>query len=60
MVWKTSRHYARLMQELEAYENEFPFDGTHALDFAAARRSQQAKYLFVFDFHPSLDLRLTN
>ncbi|KAM0305961.1 hypothetical protein ACHAO8_011007 [Botrytis cinerea] len=45
MVWKTSRHYARLMQELEAYENEFPFDGTHALDFAAARRSQQAKYL---------------
>lgn len=48
------------MQELEAYENEFPFDGTHALDFAAARRSQQAKYLFVFDFHPSLDLRLTN
>ncbi|KAM0147154.1 hypothetical protein ACHAPG_010739 [Botrytis cinerea] len=45
MVWKTSRHYARLMQELEAYENEFPFDGTHALDFAAARRSQQARYL---------------
>ncbi|KAF7854551.1 hypothetical protein EAF04_010360 [Stromatinia cepivora] len=45
MVWKTSRHYARLMQELEAYENEYPFDGTHALDFAAARRSQQAKHL---------------
>ncbi|KAF7927775.1 uncharacterized protein EAE98_006157 [Botrytis deweyae] len=45
MVWKTSRYYARLMQDLEAYENEFPFDGTHALDFAAARRSQQAKYL---------------
>ncbi|KAI9645138.1 Multidrug resistance protein [Ciborinia camelliae] len=33
------------MQELEAYENEYPFDGSHALDFAAARRSQQAKYL---------------
>ncbi|QSZ36007.1 hypothetical protein DSL72_007131 [Monilinia vaccinii-corymbosi] len=44
MVWKTSRHYARLMLDLEAYENEYPFDGSHALDFAAARRSQQAKY----------------
>lgn len=56
MVWKTSRHYARLIQELEAYENEYPFDGSHALDFAAARRSQPAWYLHVYCFQ----LGLTN
>ncbi|KAA8565941.1 hypothetical protein EYC84_009750 [Monilinia fructicola] len=58
MVWKTSRYYARLMLELEAYENEYPFDGSHALDFAAARRSQQAKYLFAS--LSSSDYDLTN
>lgn len=46
------------MLELEAYENEYPFDGSHALDFAAARRSQQAKYLFAS--LSSSDYDLTN
>lgn len=48
MVWRTSYQYSMLMQELEGYENEYPCDSAQATDFAALRRSQQVKHLYVF------------
>lgn len=42
-VWKKSQDRAQLLQDIEAFEREFPVGGEHLEKFLLSRRAQQAK-----------------
>ncbi|KAL2006612.1 hypothetical protein VTN00DRAFT_9280 [Thermoascus crustaceus] len=43
-AWKNSAAYAKLMKEIEEYEQKYPIGGESLNNFVEARRAQQAKY----------------
>lgn len=42
-VWKKSQDRAQLLQDIAAFEREFPVGGEHLGKFLQSRRAQQAK-----------------
>ncbi|KAH8650531.1 ABC transporter CDR4 [Tricladium varicosporioides] len=46
-VWKESQEYARLLHEINEYNNRYPIGGNSVEDFATSRRLQQAKHQHV-------------
>ncbi|KKY22769.1 putative abc [Phaeomoniella chlamydospora] len=42
-AWKNSPEYARLMQNIEAFDQKYPIGGESLKQFEASRRAQQAK-----------------
>ena len=42
-AWKQSKDRARLMQEIEAFEHQYPVGGEHLQKFTHSRKAQQAK-----------------
>ncbi|MCJ1461610.1 hypothetical protein MMC07_000207 [Pseudocyphellaria aurata] len=42
-AWQASEDRARLMQEIEAFEHEYPIGGEHLQTFTRSRKAQQAK-----------------
>lgn len=42
-VWKKSEDYRRLLQDIEAYQQEFPLHGEQLEKFKQSRAAQQAK-----------------
>lgn len=42
-AWKNSAAYAKLMKEIEEYENDYPIGGESYKQFVHARKAQQAK-----------------
>jgi ATP-binding cassette subfamily G (WHITE) protein 2 (PDR) len=43
-AWKSSPEYAKLLQDINAYERSYPLGDEAAADFAASRRAQQARH----------------
>jgi ATP-binding cassette, subfamily G (WHITE), member 2, PDR len=43
-IWKRSTEYARLLEDIAAYDESYPIGGRSVVDFAASRSLQQAKY----------------
>ncbi len=41
-VWKASKEYSRLIMEIEAYNQKYPFGGSSVDEFTASRKAQQA------------------
>jgi hypothetical protein len=41
-AWKMSPEYARLMQDIEKYDQRYPIGGASVVEFAASRNAQQA------------------
>ena len=44
-AWRKSNEYQRLMQDIEAFNNEHPVQGQRYDDFLASRRAQQSKHM---------------
>ncbi|CAL3967330.1 unnamed protein product [Diplocarpon coronariae] len=42
-IWQESSDRRKLLEEITQFEKEFPVEGTHLKQFAAARQAQQAK-----------------
>ncbi|KAK2624440.1 hypothetical protein QTJ16_006390 [Diplocarpon rosae] len=42
-IWQESSDRKKLLEEITQFEKEYPFEGTHLQQFAAARQAQQAK-----------------
>jgi ATP-binding cassette subfamily G (WHITE) protein 2 (PDR) len=45
--WKESATRARLMEELNQYEKEFPMDAEHLERFKESRKAQQSRHQYV-------------
>lgn len=43
-TWQRSTEYARLLEDIAAYNERYPIGGRSAADFAASRSLQQAKH----------------
>ena len=43
-TWKKSTEYAELIEEIKAYDHEFPFGSDSVTTFTASRRAQRSKY----------------
>lgn len=46
-VWKKSEARAKLMQEVEAYEQKYPIGGNSYKQFVASRKAQKSKRQYV-------------
>jgi energy-coupling factor transporter ATP-binding protein EcfA2 len=46
-VWKKSAEYARLKEEIAAFENKHPVNSERYEEFLKSRRAQQSKHMFV-------------
>ncbi|KAK4549777.1 hypothetical protein LTR36_005078 [Oleoguttula mirabilis] len=43
-AWKSSLERKQLMEDIEAYEHKYPYEGEHYDKFVESRRAQQSKY----------------
>jgi len=49
-TWKGSSEYARLLQDIDAYDQKYPIGGESVTEFTNARRSLQAVHQYVLFF----------
>ena len=46
-VWKDSREYKRLLDEIDSFESKHPVNGERFDEFLASRRLEQSRHVYV-------------